>query len=268
MANNKNFGFKARALLGTAGIVFALSAGPALAGSISTTSVSLANGSQTVNITDTQQSVDGGGSNVIAGTIQLQTNIGVLNTYCVDMFDYISVGNPENYTFSQSQLTAGSTFRNGTATGTFTQAQVNDLTALLINAGSLASTSAVDSAALQVAVWEIEYDTAAGNGSYTIGQSGGSDPFYMTSTGSGSTSALSLAQTWLNDVTGYQNGSNWVSATWLTNSNYVVDYLTASGTQNLIYLANNVASAPEPSSIGVIGVGLLGLWAARRRKLI
>jgi hypothetical protein len=274
MADKKNgFGFTTRSLLATAGII-ALSTGSALAGTISTTSVGLPNGSETVNIADTQQTVDGANgsgvsSGIISGTIQLQTSVGALNTYCVDLFDYINVGNPENYTYNTAALAAGQSYRNGTTSGTFTAAQVLDLTRLLTNANSLAATNAVDSAALQIAVWEIEYDTAAANGSYTLGQSGGSDPFYIAATDSnagGSLGAYNLAQTWLNDVTGYQNGSNFVAATWGTNSTTYVEYLTATTgevTQNLITLAT-----PEPSSIAVIGVGLLGLFVARRRKLI
>jgi hypothetical protein len=256
-----------RGLLGAAALVGVLSAGSALAATVTTTSVALANGTQTVNITDTAQAVDGGGSNIASGTIQLQTNIGVLNTYCVDLFDYIGVGN-NTYNYTASSLTAGSTYRNGSATGTFTAAQVLDLTRLLTNANSLASSSSVNSAALQIAVWEIEYDTANANGSYTLGNSGGGDSFYITATDSnsatGSLAAFNQAQTWLNDSTGYQNGSNWVSPIWGTNSSNFIEYLTStSSSQNLIFLAT-----PEPSSIAMFGMAIAGLYFARRRKPI
>ena len=259
----KSAGFALKSLLGISGIVLSLAAGSAMAGTVMTSTVSLPNGSDLVNINDgNQTSIDQGGSNLISGTISLQTNIGVLSTYCVDLFDYINLGS-NNYTFNQATLTAGSTFRNGTATGTFTQAQVTDLTRLLAGGGSLVTQSSVNSAALQVAIWEVEYDTVAANGSYNLTST--SDPFYFTASSGDSNSAavLAQAQTYLNDATGFQNGSAWTAATWLAASNQYVEYLTASGTQNLIYLAT-----PEPSTVAVFGLGLIGLWAARRRKLI
>jgi len=259
----KSAGFALKSLLGISGIVLSLAAGSAMAGTVMTSTVSLPNGSDLVNINDgNQTSIDQGGSNLISGTISLQTNIGVLSTYCVDLFDYINLGS-NSYTFNQNALTAGSTFSNGTATGVFTQAQVTDLTRLLAGGGSLVTQSSVNSAALQAAIWEVEYDTAAANGSYNLTST--SDPFYFTASSSDSNSAavLAQAQTYLNDATGYQNGGSFVGATWLAASNQYVEYLTASGTQNLIYLAT-----PEPSAVAVFGMGLIGLWAARRRKMI
>jgi hypothetical protein len=258
----KSIKFGLKTALGVSGILFGLAAGSAMAGTVTTSTVSLPNGSDLVNITDGNQSIDQGGSNLISGTIGLQTTIGALSTYCVDLFDYINLGS-NSYTFNQATLTAGSTFRNGTATGTFTQAQVTDLTRLLAGGASLVTQSSVNSAAMQVAIWEVEYDTAAANGSYNLTST--SDPFYFTASSSDSNSAavLAQAQTYLNDATGYQNGGSFVGATWLAASNQYVEYLTASGTQNLIYLAT-----PEPSTVAVFGIGLIGLWAARRRKMI
>ncbi len=265
MAKTGLFGLKA--VLGLSGILLGLAAGSAMATTVTTTSVALPNGTTTVNIVDPSQPVDGSGSNLITGTIQLQTNIGVLNTYCVDLFDYISTGS-QTYNFTPSVLTAGTTYKSATngnanATGTFTQAQVNTLTALLTN-GTLLTQNTVNTAALQVAIWATEYDTAAANGSYNITSV---DPqFYFTATGdTNSAAVLAQAQIYLNDATGYMNGSTWVNATWLTNSTHFVELLTStpSGTQNLIFLAT-----PEPSTIALFGVGVIGLVAARRRKLI
>ena len=46
-------------------------------------------------------------------------------------------------------------------------------------------------------------------------------------------------------------------------------YLTSNptGTQNQVYLGTVVAT-PEPSTVALFGLGLIGLWAARRRKMI
>jgi hypothetical protein len=262
MEKSGSFGLKAA--VGLAAILLGLSAGSALAGTVTTTTVSLPNGSDLVNIVDGNQTVDGNGSNLISGTIGLQTSIGALSTYCVDLFDYISTGN-NSYTFNQNALTAGSTYKNGTATGTFTQAQVTTLTRLLAGGALAATQSAINSAALQVAIWDVEYDVAAANGSYNLTST--TDPFYFTASSNDSNSAavLAQAQTYLNAATGYQNGSSWVAATWLAASNQFIEYLTATpaGTQNLIYLAT-----PEPSTVAIFGLGLIGVWVARRRKMI
>jgi len=257
----KAAGFKA--FFGISAMAMCLAAGSAMATTVQTQSVGLPNGSVQVNIVDNAQSVDGGGSNVISGTIGLQTSIGALNTYCVDLFDYINLGS-NSYTFNQATLTAGSTFRNGTATGTFTQSQVTTLTRLLSGANSLVTNNAVNSAALQIAIWDVEYDTAAANGSYNLTSTG--DPFYFTASSNdgNSAAALAQAQNYLNAATGYQNGSAWVAATWAAQSNQFVEYLTASNptnVQNLIYLAT-----PEPSTFAVFGLGLIGLWTVRRRR--
>jgi PEP-CTERM motif len=258
----KSIGFSLKTVLAASGILFCLAAGSAMAGTVTTSTVSLPNGSTTININDSAQSVDGGGSNIITGTIGLQTNIGALSTYCVDLFDYINTGNPSVNTFNQNPLAAGETFQNGTATGSFTQAQVNTITRLLTN-GSLQTQNVVNTAALQIAIWAAEYDTAAANGSYNI-TSG--DSFYFSATGdSNSAATLAQAQTYLNDATGYQNGGSFVSATWLTNSTHFVEFLTSTtgNVQDLVYLAT-----PEPSTVAIFGMGLIGLWAVRRRKMI
>ena len=209
----KSVGFLFKSVLAMSGILFGLAAGSAMATTVTASSVSLPNGSTTVNIVDTLQSVDGGGSNLITGTIGLQTNIGALSTYCVDLFDYIQTGNPSVNSFNQNVLTAGSHFQNGTATGTFTQAQVNTITALLPT-GSLLTQNTLNSAALQIAIWATEYDTTAGNGTYNISSP---DSFYFTHTGdSNSQSAINLAQTFLNNVT---------SGTWITANNHYAPFL-------------------------------------------
>jgi hypothetical protein len=87
-----------KSVLGISGILLGLAAGSAMAGTVTTSTVSLPNGSDLVNINDGNQSIDQGGSNLITGTIGLQTNIGALSTYCVDLFDYINLGS-NSYTF-------------------------------------------------------------------------------------------------------------------------------------------------------------------------
>jgi len=239
-------------------LLLGLSAGSAMAGTVTTTSVSLPNGSTTVNIIDTAQAVDGGGSNIITGTIGLQTTAsGALNTYCVDLFDYINLGN-NSYTFNNNQLAAGQTFRNGNVNGTWTQNQVSLVTALLTN-GAMQTQNTINTAALQIAIWEVEYDTKLANGSYSLTST--ADGFYFSATSDANSQAtLNMAQTYLNNVT---------SGAWVTDAYHVAMYLTSnpSGTQNLVYLqtVGGGSTVPEPSTVAVFGLGLIGLWAARRR---
>ena len=255
----KSAGFGLKTALGISGMLFCLATGSAMATVVTTSSVSLPNGSTTVNINDTlsgQSSIDQNGQNVITGTIGLQTNIGALNTYCVDLFDYINTGSTVA-TFNQNALAAGQTFQAGSTNGTFTQAQVTRLTALLTN-GSLQTQNVVNTAAMQIAIWEIEYDTPSG-GVYNLTNS---DSFYFSHTNdTNSTAALNQAQVYLNDVT---------SSIWNTDSNHFVEFLTSTtgNVQDLIYLATGSVAAPEPSTIAIFAIGLAGLWAARRRKMI
>jgi hypothetical protein len=255
----KSFGFTLKSALGISSILFGLAAGSAMATTVQTSSVSLPNGNTTVNIDDNfsgQSSIDQGGSNLITGTIGLQTNIGALNTYCVDLFDYINTGSTVA-TFNQNALAAGQTFQAGSTNGTFTQLQVTRLTALLTN-GALQMQSTVNTAALQIAIWEIEYDTPSG-GVYNLTNH---DSFYFSHTSdSNSSAALAQAQIDLTNIT---------SSIWTTDSTHFVEFLTStSGTvQDLIYLANGSVATPEPSTVAVFGIGLIGLWAARRRKMI
>jgi hypothetical protein len=257
----QSFGFTVKSALAISGILLGLAAGSAMATTVTTSSVSLPNGSTTVNINDNISSqsslIDQSGQNVITGTIGLQTNIGTLSTYCVDLFDYINTGNPSVNTFNQNVLTAGATFQAGNTPGTFTQAQVTELTALLTN-GSLQTQNVVNTAAMQIAIWEIEYDTPSG-GVFNVTHS---DSFYLSHTSdSNSVAALNQAQVYLNDVT---------NSTWTTDANHYVEFLTSTtgNVQDLIYLATGTVATPEPSTVAVFGIGLIGLWAARRRKMI
>jgi hypothetical protein len=258
----------------TAVAALLLAAEPASAGTITVTA-STPNNWDYVNIVDKRATIDGAsgpGSSTQEATVAIQlqaTALGTLNAYCTDLFDYINI--PSTDTFNQSTLSQGQTFATGSSGGTtvyggtWSVNQVKFLNALLSN--TTTQTSPVQTAALQVAIWEVEYGNMTNNAYNLTGTS--QDFYFIPASGnadSNSSTVLSYAQTYLNDVTGYFNAqSQWIGPTWSQNSANVVEYLTASGVQSLVYLAS-APSAPEPSSLAVFGLGLAGVWRARLRK--
>jgi hypothetical protein len=253
----------------------ALMTSSAGAGTISVSFPSYASGNY-VEVYDSAASPIGGSNNsegLDTGAIALQTSIGSFNSYCADIFDYIYEGT--GYNMNESTLgtssqyaTNGSTSGSNTTYANFTKSQVNVIGALLAN-GDIPNNT-VNSTALQIAIWEVEYGAANANGSYTLGTGSNFDITAVTTAegySSGQVTAsqteMTLAQQYLNDAAGYLNGSNFVSAIWGMTANEFVVYLTEAGVQSQVFLAT-----PEPSSVALISVGLLGLWAARRRKMI
>ena len=137
-------------------------AAPASAGAITVTNVQVPY-SEGVTLTGGQIPSDP--ENVgIAGEIVLTTDVGILYTWCVDLFHTISLGG--SYTYTPDALT---TQNNGTSPGTstaLTSTQINNIEALAAyGTGQMLTrpTAELDdfSAALQSAIWEVEYGTVA-----------------------------------------------------------------------------------------------------------
>jgi hypothetical protein len=99
-------------------------------------------------------------------------------------------------------------------------------------------TNATKSAAFQVALWELAYD---GDGYLTTGG------FSFTQGGTAPNAVRTQALAYLNQANWLQGGDN-------------LDVILRIGNQDLIIQIS------EPATLGLLGIGLLGLGAAARRR--
>jgi hypothetical protein len=186
--------------------------------------------------------------------------LGSLATYCVDLFHYI---NQQTYTYNVTTLTNGPVSDGNGSQTTWTSKQVQYITALLeANQIDYASTGATDTAAIQLAIWDVEYGSDS-NGNVSNLSSG------TQFTASNNATVISDAQTYLNKVTSGATG-------WLDSPSYTAMELSGASptSQNLVFLVagngngGNSVGTPEPGTVGLLGAGLAGLWAAARRRRV
>lgn len=147
--------------------------------------------------------------------------------WCLDIYDYL---NPAGTYQIGTLTTAGS----GNGNPTLTSTQIGEIGALIANGDALINTSYNVSAAIQLALWEVEYGKS----------------FEFTGL---SSAVILLADTYLTDV---ENG------TWA--ADYNVSLLSGSGNQNLAFLD----PTPVPSTWMLLLTGLagLGFFVFRRAK--
>ena len=176
----------------------------------------------------------------IAGQIILTTNIGMLGVWCVDLFRSISLGG--NYTYTVGALTTDNSSPSlppGVDFGPnpLTPTQINDIGKLAAYGNFMMSTTPTNafSAAVQAAIWNVEYGTTAtGTAAFNIELS--------------NLMAIlpSLSNPGGNQLTSAQNSQG---------------VFVAQG----LYQPNQV---PEPSMLAMIAIGLLsllGFGSIRRR---
>ena len=112
------------------------------------------------------------------------------------------------------------------------------------------SSSLTDSAAFQLAVWEITYGTPGNNGIYQINSSDAG--FNIGSNTAGA--AIVEANGWLTNL-------NTAAIT----GNYQLTFLndgTAGATQDVVVFSRAI---PEPASLALLGLGFAGLVGVRRK---
>ncbi len=145
--------------------------------------------------------------------------------WCMDIYDFLQ----NSGTYNITPLTTGGT---GGSNPTLTSTQIGEIGALITHGNALINTSYDVSAAIQLAIWKVEYGG--------VFNSNGITP-----------SVATLAATYVTDV---QNG------TWAANDN--VSLLQEAGNQTLAF----VTPLPATWTLMLSVLACLGFIAYRRRK--
>lgn len=164
-----------------------------------------------------------------------------LTWWCVDLAKHVTVpGGPYNdYTAAPFQSPPLG----------FSAGPEADLERLFINDFGSALSSAQNSAAFQIAIWDILFDDDYGSSPTSISTYGGAGQFGLSA---GNANTIAIAQGWVNAL-----GSG--------SSQYPLVQLTSPSHQNFV-TPTTPGLVPEPSAISLLGAGLIAMMLAIRRR--
>ena len=152
-------------------------------------------------------------------------------SYCVDLFQWLPAFGTANNSYA---LVSGSSFFGS---------RLDAVSRLFSGFSGLASTP-LASAAFQLALWEVTYESAPGAYSLTSGSARFSDSNLADG------NAVTLAQSYLNNLASQSNS-------------FQVSVLQSAGRQDVVF----ATPVPEPSTYALMLAGLAGIVFVARRRL-